>query len=150
MTTGVGMVLRWFWILVLVAAVSGATTELRGQTNSAGHLASAVPPVYPLAAKAAGIEGKVELRGVIGTDGKMRNIRAIKGPPELRQAAIDAVMRWVYHPYTQEVITTVTVNFTLGSKKEKAVAQEEARAALAKADSENSAKEAVQTPKIKD
>ena len=149
------MVLRWFWLLVFVAAVSGATTELRGQANSAGSLSSAVPPAYPLAAKAAGIEGKVVLSGVVGTDGKMRNLQVIKGPQELRQAATDAVMRWVYHPYMHngelvEVTTTVTVNFTLGSKKEKAVAQAEAQAALAKAASENSAQDAVQAPKIKE
>jgi hypothetical protein len=80
----------------------------------------------------------VVLTGVVGTDGKMRDLRVIKGPDELRQAAIDTVMRWVYHPYTHngalvEVATTVTVNFTMGGKKEKAAAQAAAQAALAKA-----------------
>jgi TonB family protein len=127
-------------LLALVVAVSGTAPELKGQT-AGGSLASAVPPAYPLAAKAAGIEGKVVLKGVIGTDGKMRDLRVVKGPDELRQAAIDAVMRWVYHPYTHdgalvEVATTVTVNFTMGGKKEKAIAQAAAQAALAKAASE--------------
>ena len=105
-------------------------------------MASTVPPAYPLAAKAAGIEGKVVVKGVIGTDGKMRNVRAVKGPIELRQAAIHAVSQWVYHPYTHrgalvEVDTTVTVIFTMGSKKEKAAAQEAAQEASAKAASKN-------------
>jgi TonB family protein len=129
------------WLLALVVAVSGTAPELKGQTEAGGSLASAVPPAYPVAAKAAGIEGKVVLKGVIGTDGKMRDLRVVKGPDELRQAAIDAVMRWVYHPYTHdgalvEVATTVTVNFTMGGKKEKAIAQAAAQAALAKAASE--------------
>jgi TonB family protein len=135
------MVRRWMWLLALVVAVSGTAPEVKGQTEAGGSLASAVPPAYPVAAKAAGIEGKVVLKGVIGTDGKMRDLRVVKGPDELRQAAIDAVMRWVYHPYTHdgalvEVATTVTVNFTMGGKKEKAIAQAEAQAALAKAASE--------------
>src|SRR5258707_1899881 len=125
------MVRRWMWLLALVVAVSGTAPELKVQTEAGGSLASAVPPAYPVAAKAAGIEGKVVLKGVIGTDGKMRDLRVVKGPDELRQAAIDAVMRWVYHPYTHdgalvEVATTVTVNFTMGGKKEKAIAQAEA------------------------
>jgi TonB family protein len=126
------------WLLVLVVVASGTAPELKGQAEAGGSLASAVPPAYPVTAKAAGIEGKVVLTGVVGTDGKMRDLRVIKGPDELRQAAIDTVMRWVYHPYTHngalvEVATTVTVNFTMGGKKEKAAAQAAAQAALAKA-----------------
>lgn len=137
------MARKWFWLLVFIVASSGFNPGLRGQSDLEGRLSSAVPPAYPLAAKAAGIEGKVVLTGVIGIDGKMRNLRVTKGRQELRQAAIDAVMRWVYHPYTHngefvEVATTVTVNFTMGNKKEKAVAQAEAQAALAKEASETS------------
>jgi TonB family protein len=146
------MVRRWMWLLALVVAVSGTAPEVKGQTEAGGSLASAVPPAYPVAAKAAGIEGKVVLKGVIGTDGKMRDLRVVKGPDELRQAAIDAVMRWVYHPYTHdgalvEVATTVTVNFTMGGKKEKAIAQAEAQAALAKAASETPAQAPVPVAK---
>jgi protein TonB len=132
------MMRRWIWLLVLVVVASGTSPELKGQSEAGGSLASAVPPAYPITAKAAGIEGKVVLKGVVGTDGKMRDLRVIRGRDELRQAAIDAVMRWVYHPYTHngapvEVETTVTVNFTMGGKKEKAAAQATAQAALAKA-----------------
>ena len=130
------MARRWLLLLVLAVAASGSATALKAQTE--GTLASAAPPAYPLAAKAAGIEGKVVLKGVIGTDGKVRDVQAVKGPEQLRQAAIDAVMRWAYHPYMHngkpvETPTTIRVNFTMGGKKEKAKAQAEARAALAKA-----------------
>jgi protein TonB len=149
------MVRRWIWLLVLVIAASGTAPELKGQAEAGGSLASAIPPAYPLAAKAAGIEGKVMLKGVVGTDGKMRDLQVIKGPNELRQAAIDAVMRWVYHPYTHngalvEVVTTVTVNFTLGGKKEKAAAQAAAQAALAKLASEAPAQAAAPAPTTKE
>ena len=135
------MVRRWTSLLALVIVSMGTNRELRGQSGTGGSLVSATPPAYPIAAKAAGIEGKVVLKGVIGTDGKMRDLQVVAGPDELRQAAIDAVMHWVYHPYTDhgglvEVKTTVTVNFSMGGKKEKAAAQAAAKAALTRAASE--------------
>jgi hypothetical protein len=77
------------------------------------------------------------LKGTVDTDGHMKNLQVVKGPPELRQAAVDAVMRWTFRPYTDHgkvvpVTTTANVIFTLGTKKEKAKAIAEAKAALAK------------------
>ena len=77
------------------------------------------------------------LKGIVGEDGRMKSVQVIKGPPELRQAASDAVMRWTFRPYTRHgkaVPVTITTNvmFTLGNKKEKAEAMAEAKAALAK------------------
>jgi TonB family protein len=142
------MVRRWTWLLALVVVAGVSDRELRAQAG--GSLASAPPPAYPVAAKAAGIEGKVVLKGVVGTDGKMRDLQVIKGPNELRQAAIDQVMRWVYHPYTHngafvEVATTVTVIFAMGGKKEKAAAQAAARAELTKETLEQPAAQAPPT-----
>jgi len=91
-----------------------------------------------LAAQAAGIQGKVVVKGIIDTDGHMKNLQVVKGPPELRRAAMDAVMLWTFRPYTANgtvvpVQTTANVIFTLGSKKEKAKAMVEAKKALAEA-----------------
>lgn len=149
------MVRKWTWLLALVIALGGTDRELRAQVGAGGSLVSATPPAYPIAAKAAGIEGNVILKGVIGTDGKMRDLQVIKGPDELRQAAIDAVMRWVYHPYTHNgapvnVATTVTVKFTMGGKKKKAAAQAAAQAALAEAASEAPAQAAAPAPTTKE
>lgn len=145
------MVRGWIWLLILVVAASGTTSNLKAQAEAEDHLANAGPAIYPIAAKAAGIEGKVLLKGIVGTDGKMRDLRVIKGPDQLRQAAIDTVMRWVYHPYTHngapvEVTTTVTVNFTMGGKKEKAAAQAAAQASLAKSTLETPVQAAVPVP----
>jgi hypothetical protein len=67
----------------------------------------------------------------------MKNLHVVKGPPELRQAALDVVMDWTYHPYTDHgkvvpMPTTANVIFKLGNKKQKAKAMAEAQAALAK------------------
>jgi TonB family protein len=104
-------------------------------------LLSAKPPVYPLAAKAAGIEGAVMLKAVIGKDGKIHDAQAIGGHKELRQAAIDAVSSWQYQPYTEHGVpvdtpTTVVVNFTMGNKKDKALAKASAQAELTKQSSD--------------
>jgi TonB family protein len=77
-----------------------------------------VPPIYPEAAKAAGVQGVVHLSVIIGTDGKVEQLSVVDGPPELTQAATDAVKQWVYKPTLLngspvQVQTTIDVNFTL-------------------------------------
>ncbi|WP_198152147.1 energy transducer TonB [Granulicella tundricola] len=95
-------------------------------------LASAKPPAYPLAARVAGIDGPVVLKGTVSKEGRMLDINVLSGPPELQQAAIDAVRGWIYKPYRHfgheiEVDTTVTVNFNMGTGAKKAEAQAKAR-----------------------
>ena len=108
---------------------------MTGAAGAQATLKSASPPGYPLAAKAAGIDGSVKLTGTVSKDGRMQNLKVLSGPPELRQAAYDAVMRWVYKPYRHfgrlvEVETSVTVNFDMGKGEAKAREQEKARAEL--------------------
>jgi TonB family protein len=72
-----------------------------------------VMPVYPPAAKKAGIQGIVRLRVTINKDGSVNDIRVLSGPPPLVKAAMDAVQQWRY-ALSQEVrVTIVPVNFTL-------------------------------------
>ena len=75
-------------------------------------------PAYPPEAKQARIQGTVRLNVIIGKDGKMQDIKAESGPPELVFAALDAVRQWEYKPtllngQPVEVVTVVDVNFTL-------------------------------------
>ena len=77
-----------------------------------------VKPVYPEAAKSAGIQGIVIIETVIGTDGAVNEAKVLRSVPELDRAAIDAVMQWKYTPTllngkAVEVIMTVTVTFSL-------------------------------------
>lgn len=138
-------------LFVFSSAIGIGTFHLQAQSGTPGSLIQAPRPLlYPTAAKAAGIEGKVVLKGVIDADGHMKNLEVIKGPPELRQAAMDAVMSWTYHPYTDHgkvvlVPTTVNVIFTLGSKKQKAKAIAAAKADLAKAAGDTSDPNAAST-----
>ena len=82
------------------------------------QLLSKTTPVYPPEAKVAKIQGKVVLEAVIGTDGHVENLKAVSGPNELQQSALDAVRQWVYKPYLLngqpvEVMTTINVTYTL-------------------------------------
>jgi protein TonB len=77
-----------------------------------------VIPVYPALARQARISGKVELHGVIGIDGRIRELRVRGGHPLLIPAALEAVRQWVYRPtllngVPVEVEAPITVNFML-------------------------------------
>ncbi len=83
-----------------------------------GFLVHRVQPVYPPLAKAARIQGTVELQAVISREGRIERLEVVKGPPMLIRAAIDAVQQWRYRPYVlngepMEVETHITINFTL-------------------------------------
>jgi len=77
-----------------------------------------VPPVYPLLAQMAHVEGVVVLEAIIGTAGEVEDVRVLRSVPLLDQAALDAVRQWRYTPtllngVPVRVIMTVTVNFKL-------------------------------------
>jgi protein TonB len=77
-----------------------------------------VEPQYPPLAKQARVSGVVELVGVIGVDGRIKELRLVSGHPLLARAALDAVSQWVYTPTrlnneAVEVIAPITVTFRL-------------------------------------
>jgi Ca-activated chloride channel family protein len=77
-----------------------------------------VEPVYPDAARAAGVEGVVMLELQIAASGKVEKARVLRSVPLLDAAAIDAVLQWVYRPTVVggravPVIRNVTVSFRL-------------------------------------
>jgi protein TonB len=76
-------------------------------------------PIYPPHAKKARISGTIVMRAVIDVHGRVANLNIVSGPPELQQAAMDAVRMWHYMPYLLngepvEVQTLINVIFTLG------------------------------------
>jgi len=81
-------------------------------------LVKRVTPVYPPAAKAANIQGKVRFTATIGKDGTIQNVEVVNGPAILVPAATEAVKKWVYQPMllngeATEVVTQIEVNFEL-------------------------------------
>jgi protein TonB len=89
-----------------------------GGNVQAANLIHQVRPVYPALAKQARIQGTVELSAIIGKDGKVQDLKLVRGHPLLVPAAIQAVRDWEYRPTLLngepvEVATTIDVNFTL-------------------------------------
>jgi protein TonB len=103
--------------LDLVISNMPSRIRVGGNVQSA-MVVTKVAPVYPAAAKAAGITGTVNLSVIVGTDGTVQELTVVDGPPELTQSALDAVKQWVYRPSRLngnpvQVETTIAVNYTL-------------------------------------
>ena len=58
-------------------------------------------PKYPKVALKAGIEGTVFVAFTVGTDGKVRDAQVLRGPEIFREAALDAIYRFVFKPAVQ-------------------------------------------------
>jgi protein TonB len=77
-----------------------------------------VPPVYPELAKRARIQGVVILECVINPQGRVENVKVLRGLATLDEPAVEAVRQWTYTPTLVDgvptsVVMTVTVNFLL-------------------------------------
>jgi protein TonB len=73
-----------------------------------------VEPRYPPIAQAARLEGTVVIDAIILKEGSVSDVKVLKSSnPMFEQACIEAVKQWRFTPGSQDVILTVTVNFTL-------------------------------------
>jgi TonB family protein len=101
--------------------ISSASRLHITEAPSSRFLIKKVEPDYPHDAKAAGVEGDVVFRIIIGTDGRVEEIHLRRGKPLLVEAAARAVSKWQYRPYmfngnAVEVETFATVHFRLRSE----------------------------------
>jgi periplasmic protein TonB len=85
----------------------------------AGRLLAPITPVYPPIARAAHVQGTVVVTATIDKQGRIVGAQVLSGPDMLRNAAIDAIRVARYKPYLlndepTDVITTISVNFTMG------------------------------------
>ena len=83
-----------------------------------GLLVYQVKPAYPRLAVQTHTQGEVVLHAIIARDGTVASLQVVSGHALLALAAIDAVRRWRYKPYTLngepiEVETMITVRFVL-------------------------------------
>jgi TonB family protein len=72
------------------------------------------PPItpYPEEALRKNIVGKVVLSIVVNAQGRVSDAKALSGPPELVQAAIDSAKLWEFEPPTHApVVTTAEVHY---------------------------------------
>jgi TonB family protein len=81
-------------------------------------LLSEIKPSYPALARVNYIGGRVQLLVTVNCHGKVQQIHVVRGHPFLAVAALDAIRRWVYHPFETAsgpagFETLVDVNFSL-------------------------------------
>ena len=86
------------------------------------RLSQKVDPVYPPIAAAARIQGEVGISVLIDASGKVASEKAVSGPAMLQQAAMDAVKKWQFEPFTtngvsESVKTVLTIPFQLEGPK---------------------------------
>lgn len=62
------------------------------------RLVKSTYPAYPEMARIAHIQGDVLFAAIIGTDGKLQDIRALSGHPLFIESALDAIREWRYRP----------------------------------------------------
>lgn len=97
---------------------SAVDTVHIGPDVAQSNLVTAVPLVYPSAARAAGIRDTVVLRADIDKEGAIRNLGVVRGHPLLNDSAIEAVNQWRYRPYLlngQPTSVTTTISVTFGN-----------------------------------
>jgi TonB family protein len=100
-----------------VQRASSAEPE-RSSVAPESTLLHRVEPEYPEDARQQKVQGPVVLDVHIGEDGTVQDVQVSSGPPELTQAAIDAVKQWRFKPRRVNgravpMQTTVTLNFKL-------------------------------------
>lgn len=77
-----------------------------------------VAPEYPLAARQGHMEGPVTVHVVISREGRVQKMTPLSGNPYLLVAAMEAIGKWRYKPYTLngvrvEFETDVNLRFSL-------------------------------------
>jgi TonB family protein len=80
-----------------------------------------VKPVYPEVAKQARVQGVIILQCTISPQGRVLDVKVLRGIPLLNEAAITAVRQWVYTPRLVNgvpvpAIIAVTVPFKLSEE----------------------------------
>lgn len=83
-----------------------------------GKKTSKTLPTYPQSAIAAGIQGTVIVQGVIDREGRVGDLRVVRGIAALDKAALDAVQKFKYEPTKHKgearaIILTVIITYVL-------------------------------------
>lgn len=96
------------------APVVQDTGPVRVAAGQGPGLIKKVEPQYPPIARTARLEGSVVVDAVIRRDGTVSDVTVLSSTSRMfEQACIDAVRQWRFTPGAQDVVLSVTVNFTL-------------------------------------
>ena len=85
-------------------------------------LLNRVDPAYPEIARAARTSALLILEATVGTDGRVQEVKVLRGHPLFDEAALAAVRQWRYQPLLlngipMPFVATVTVQFNIVDKE---------------------------------
>ncbi len=94
------MMRPWIFVVALLVALLGGCAAPGGDGVPPLRFVQGAMPTYPVAAKAAGLEGWVRVRYAVGADGTVQGPQVVDASPEgvFDGAARAAVARWRYAP----------------------------------------------------
>ena len=103
--------------VVLVAQSVGVPQRLK-EKEVRKNLLDHPKPTYPPIARAAHIQGDVQIAVLIDASGKVSEEKFLNGPAMLQQAALEAVKHWTFTPFAtdgaaHEVMTVLTIPFRI-------------------------------------
>ncbi len=125
--------IQTLWLVSLMLAMgTAAPTQAAPQktvtpAEAESHILQRVAPTIPPLAKAARIGGKVKLHIIVSPTGEVSSVNVVNGHPMLVPAAVEAVRKWRYKPFTDKnvavaVAADVEMDFPGGmSESESAV-----------------------------
>ncbi len=99
---------RFLCLAMVLSLVSSCASSPNSASPVSGVVAprvvKRVEPQYPQQLRAEGVEGVVEIAGVVPKEGgALRNPRVIRSDdPRLNQLALDAIARWTWSPGFQD------------------------------------------------
>lgn len=107
---------RWrmgFRVLQAAAFAAIVALALPARAGDTRAVKSRVAPIYPEIAKRLRISGEVQLQATVDAQGKVKDVKPVKGNRMLEVAAEDAVRQWRFVPGDGDSVVDVSVNFTL-------------------------------------
>lgn len=93
----------------VVADSPGVAVDIGGAA-----LLHRAPVVYPEAAREQGVQGTVVLQAAVDARGNVTDAQALSGPEELRNAALQSVLRWHFAPDPGARSRQVSITFQPG------------------------------------
>jgi len=110
-------------VAALAISLEALPADRIAADNKPGIIRSA-QPVYPREALRTGLEGEVQVKVLVGIDGKPRKVAILKSDSEVfNQASIDAAKQFLFSPaYIRDkpvaVWVTVPFRYKLADKKD--------------------------------
>jgi protein TonB len=97
-------------LILIIAGTSALLADIRVPMAEALKQATSKPsPEYSGIARQMKVSGHVEVEATVGTDGSVESVKATVGNPLLTSAAVAAVKKWKFTPFTADGAATKAI-----------------------------------------